>query len=122
MDIRQPASPASKVYRALLAQTGAGAPTATVLENSLGGTVVWTRISAGNYEATLALAFTSNKTLIFMGSSFLEGNGTVTSIKTLWGSVNVVNLYTSSLDVVGASVALADDLLSGTEIQILVYP
>ena len=32
-----------KVYRALLSQTGTAAPTATVLENTLGGTVVWTR-------------------------------------------------------------------------------
>ena len=51
------------VYRALLTQTGTDAPVATVLENSLGGTVVWTRDDAGVYDATLASAFTTNKTV-----------------------------------------------------------
>lgn len=51
-----------KVYTALLSQSGTNAPVATVLENTLGGTVVWTRNSLGNYSATLTNAFTSLKT------------------------------------------------------------
>lgn len=46
-----------KVYRAVLTQSGTDAPTATVLENTLGGTVVWTRDNPGRYVATLVGAF-----------------------------------------------------------------
>jgi hypothetical protein len=51
-------------YKALLAQSGTDAPVATVLENSLGGTVVWTRTDAGDYLATLSGAFPETKTFI----------------------------------------------------------
>jgi len=53
-----------KVYRAILTQAGTAAPTATVLENSLGGTVVWTRLGVGSYQGALTGAFTANKTFI----------------------------------------------------------
>lgn len=36
-----------KVYGALLTQTGTDAPAATVLENTLGGAVVWTHVADG---------------------------------------------------------------------------
>ena len=52
---------AYKVYTALLTQTGTDAPVATVLENTLGGTVVWTYSNVGEYTATLSSAFTTNK-------------------------------------------------------------
>ena len=42
-----------KVYTALLTQSGTDAPVATVLENTLGGTVVWIRSEAGAYTATI---------------------------------------------------------------------
>ena len=38
------------VYTALISQSGTDAPTATVLENTLGGTVVWTYNDVGNYS------------------------------------------------------------------------
>lgn len=50
-------------YVALLTQSGTDAPVATVLENTLGGTVVWTRNSLGQYFGTLSGAFTENKTI-----------------------------------------------------------
>ncbi len=50
-----------KVYRALLTQSGGHAPTATVLENTLGGTVVWTYSNEGIYVGTLAGAFPEGK-------------------------------------------------------------
>ena len=45
--------------------SGTDAPVATVLENTLGGTLVWTRTGVGVYEATLAGAFVENKTIGF---------------------------------------------------------
>jgi hypothetical protein len=55
-----------KVYTALLTQTSTNAPVATILENTLGGTPVWTRGSTGTYSITLAGAFTVDKTVLFM--------------------------------------------------------
>lgn len=56
------------VYTALLSQSGTSAPVATVLENTLGGAVVWTRDSDGTYLATLSSAFPSTKTFLSCGS------------------------------------------------------
>lgn len=52
----------SKVYKALLTQTGTSAPVATVLVNTLSGTPVWSRDSDGSYKLTLASEFTIGKT------------------------------------------------------------
>jgi len=51
-----------KVYTALLTQTGTDTPVATVLENTLGGTVVWIRDGVGSYSCVLSGAFLANKT------------------------------------------------------------
>ena len=67
------AHPLYKVYTALLTQSGTSAPTATVLENTLGGTVVWTRDLAGQYTATLSGAFTSGKTFFTTVPQSIEG-------------------------------------------------
>lgn len=67
-----PAGVSYKVYSALLAQDGTSAPVATVLENTLGGTVVWTRTGEGVYVATLAGAFVTDKTTII--SPFVSVN------------------------------------------------
>jgi len=56
------ATPTYKVYTATITQTGTSAPVATVLENTLGGTVVWSRVGSNNYVATLSGAFTTGKT------------------------------------------------------------
>ena len=54
------------VYTALLNQTGAAAPVATILQNTTSGTLTWTRQSAGNYTVTASTAlFTVNKTIVF---------------------------------------------------------
>lgn len=64
-----------KRYVALLIQSGTTDPIATVLENSLGGTPVWTRTSDGAYRCTLNGAFTSDKTIcqiqLGTGSNYL---------------------------------------------------
>jgi len=51
-----------KVYTALLSQEGTDPPVATVLENTLSGTVTWSYSAANTYDATLTGAFTANKT------------------------------------------------------------
>jgi len=61
-------------YVALLSQDGTSAPTATVLENTLGGTVVWSYSDVGVYIATLANTFTDGKTVCFFGNNVSSFN------------------------------------------------
>ena len=106
---------AVKTYRALVTQSSTSAPTATVLENSLGGTVVWARGSTGTYTATLAAAFTADKTFVMSSGS----TGAITAVKdvvTARTSADVITVNT------GAAGTAADGILSAYAIEILVYP
>lgn len=102
-----------KVYTALLTQSGTDAPVATVLENTLGGTVVWTRDGVGQYVGTLSGAFTSGKTWLSpsLGSIILitTGNGIFSFVRV---DANTVQIYCP---------AEADDPLTDTPIEIRVY-
>lgn len=69
------AHPKYEVYSALLTQSGTSAPTATVLENTLGGTVVWSYVTTGTYDATLSGAFTADKTALFTSPIVNADNG-----------------------------------------------
>lgn len=53
-----------KKYVAILSQTETSAPIASILENSLGGTPVWTRESLGVYKATLTNKFPVGYTIV----------------------------------------------------------
>jgi len=53
-----------KVYSALISQSSTSAPTAVVLENTLGGTVTFARDLAGQYRAILVGAFPVDKTFL----------------------------------------------------------
>jgi len=62
-------------YTALLTQTGTNAPVATVLNNTTGGTITWTRTGSGAYTATIADAvFTENKTVVFANPGIMVSN------------------------------------------------
>jgi len=103
-----------KVYRALLTQSGTNAPVATVLENTLGGTLVWSYIVTGRYEATLAGAFPSSKVF-----------PTITNINN--SRANGMAVRRDSDDVLTVETGIIgdaneDDTLSSTPIEILVYP
>ena len=55
-----------KVYTVNMNQTTTSAPTiVTTYENTLGGSIVWTRIGVGDYRGTLTGAFTSLKIVAF---------------------------------------------------------
>jgi hypothetical protein len=106
-----------KVYVALLTQAGTDAPVATVLENTLGGTVVWTRSDAGVYIGTLASAFTENKTFVTPPYFYSPAN---------WRDINVI-FYRNDINSVkiesglSASTTPCDDVLSVFPIEIRVY-
>ena len=108
------ASPA-KVYRALVSQSGANDPSAIVLENSLGGDVVWTRTQAGFYLGTLAGAFPAvNKLFTRPDNNYGYFYGP--------DGPNI-QLTRMSIDAVGITIGSSEDgYLSKTPIEILVYP
>jgi hypothetical protein len=107
-----------KVYTALLTQTSTNAPTATVLENTLGGTVVWARSIAGTYTATLAGAFPAAKTVVTVNCLLDLNLGTggtyVTATRT---SDDVLTVYSASED------SIVDGAMgTSTSIIVMVYP
>jgi hypothetical protein len=106
-----------KVYTALLNQTGTDAPVATVLENTLGGTVVWGYTVTGEYTATLSGAFTLNKTFIFMGNTFDSVNSTLMLTGILALNADGFQLNTARID----DGLLVDNQLLNTAIEIRVY-
>jgi hypothetical protein len=110
-----------KIYTALLTQTGTSAPTAVVLENTLGAAVVWARSSAGTYTGTLASAFTVNKTSVDPQSVVAGVSGLYGLVKAVRTSANVVTVTTSDVDLVGDTAAATDAMLSSTMIEIRVY-
>ena len=101
-----------KKYTALISQTGTSAPTATVLENTLGGTVVWTRTGAGAYVATLSNAFTINKTFLLLAPS-ASGGQTNTLISNSSSTVE--------LGVFSNAGNFSDGFLTNRSIEIRVY-
>lgn len=79
-----------KVYTALLSQSGTDAPTAVILENTIGN-IVWTYIGTGSYEATSVGLFTLNKTVFnieprttytfWQGTSVINKDFTINNIR-----------------------------------------
>ncbi len=105
---------AIKVYRALVTQAGTAAPTATVLENTLGGTPVWTRSSAGTYLCTLAGIFLQLKTHLLIQSN----NQNLDCITFISRSDNNA-FYVNTRTLANAG---TDDILQETSVQVLIYP
>jgi len=85
-----------KVYTALLTQVGTNAPTAIVLENTIGA-IVWSRTTIGGYFATLSGAFTTDKTSVLItngsaNSTYIHGAQVSTS------NVNVITVADGQID------------------------
>lgn len=108
------------VYTALLTQTGTDAPIVvsngsganTPLQNTLGGTPVWTYVSTGRYRITLASAFAANKTVVIIGPILAVNVEYTFEIE----STSAIRINTSNSSV------LANALLDATLIEIRVYP
>jgi|TARA_B110000967_G_C18588913_1_gene413435 hypothetical protein len=98
-----------KVYTALLTQAGVvNPPVATIMQNTTGGTIAWTRTGAGAYTATIADSFfTLNKTMVF-----INGGSATATANIEWASptTTTVTIDTSF-----------DSLLTGASIEIRVY-
>lgn len=109
-------APLYKTYVALISQTGTNAPTAIVLENTFGGTVVWSRVGNGVYSATLTGVFTDSKTAVFCTKDITSPTGTGgVMIRGGWGSTSTVNVT------VVTSNGGADGQIANSAIEIRVY-
>jgi len=95
----------TKIYRAVLTQSGSAAPTVHVLENNVGN-IVWTRGGSGLYSGTLASTFTINKTFLLVG---LQNVSVPTSF------------YRTSSDVITLSTSSSDGVLNETAVEIRIY-
>ncbi len=110
-----------KVWRGTLSQGSAAAPTATIFENTLGGTVVWTRTSAGVYVGTLSSAFTSAKTFALIGPVAKLGSDIASAI-IVRTSADVVTITTKAGLLELQTNVVSDGVLSATPVEIVVYP
>lgn len=71
-------TPAYKVYTATISQTGTTPPTVDyLLENTLSGSPTWGYNNVGMYTITLSLAWTNNKTIVFVNPGYLPQGFTV---------------------------------------------
>ena len=84
-----------KVYTALLTQSGTAAPVATVLENTLGGAVVWSRINTGAYYFQLPQFFNRDKTVLeVQPTRLISANQSIaTNIYEFQDDINNLGLY-----------------------------
>ena len=101
-----------KVYTALLTQSGTDAPVATVLENTLGGEVVWSRNVVGDYTLSLTGAFVDGKTYAPNITDISKDFYAYFNI-----NLNYINLLTYNFTTNTAD----DDILINTPIEIRVY-
>lgn len=110
-----------KRYIAILNQAGQSAPVATILENSLGGTVLWTRGSKGEYIGTLAGAFPPAKTTVICGHGQGGEAGTLTNIELAANSPDYFAVTTRAISSETFEPKLEDNLLVRTTVSICVY-
>lgn len=101
-----------KVYTALLTQTGTDAPTAVVLENTLGGAVTFQYVGYGRFYIRKNYAFSQYKVMVLVNSIDKNNNKITTDVDL---GTNVIEVQTSSNDV------LTNDILNSTSIEIRVY-
>lgn len=113
------------VYTAFLAQSGTDAPTATVKQNTLGGTVVWTRAGVGRYVGTLAGAFPVGSICNSIGSS-ANNNSVVMPVTDFSGIVGYIE-YSPSGDTLNVNtynesfvLTEMNTVIGGTAAQIVV--
>lgn len=109
----------TKRYLALVTQTGSASPVATVVQNTLGGNLVWDRSSAGQFTGTLNGAFPSNKVFVVSGElNFVNFDATTPTnsdwYRTFRASANVISIENRINN------TLADEF--GAWIDIIVLP
>lgn len=102
------------VYTALITQAGTAAPVATVLQNTTGGAIAWTRNSTGRYVATISGAnFTANKTAVIVTS----GGNSDMILRPVVSSTTTVDWY----NIDSSDNAVSDVISATTTVEIRIY-
>ncbi len=106
-----------KVYTAILNQTGTAAPVATVLTNTTGATLTWTRVGAGQYVLTASTAvFTAAKTTLNQNLNFTTGFTIGSGFVGNHESTTVCNFLSNN------ATMSVDDILQDAFLEIKIYP
>lgn len=102
------------VYTAIVSQSGTGAPSAVVLQNTLGGIVTFLYDDVGRYAIALNGAFTANKTW---------ASGLTTNVSDSASSVSIGRVDNDSCAFrVWDAFGDGTNTWSGVSIEIRVYP
>jgi hypothetical protein len=109
-----------KVYSALITQIATDAPTATVLQNTMGVTMTWSRIGTGSYKVTAGSGiFLSAKTWTIINNINISGQ----IYYDINRSSNTEVIVASSIYDAGTPPYVpADDVISALSLEIRVYP
>jgi len=109
-----------KVYSALITQNGTDAPVATVLQNTLGVTMTWSRVSEGLYRVTAGSGiFTTAKTWTIINNANLS-NAALYDINR--ASTTFIEVGSVVLDAGSPPYVRADDVIDAISLEIRVYP
>lgn len=108
-----------KVYVAKLAQSGTDAPTAIVLENTLGGEVVWSYSSEGVYVGTLVGAFPNTEDKFY--TTYITALSATTEMQVAYLDTDSFEVDTVTYGGFGGPATVTDGLLYNTPIEIRVY-
>jgi len=73
-----------KIYVANITQSGTSAPSATILENTLGVTPTWARAGIGQYTLTATGAWVTNKTALPDSRVFIGGEDSDEVSASIW--------------------------------------
>lgn len=114
--------PTYKVYKAFLTQTGTNAPVATVVENTLGGTPVWSYFGVGTYELTLAGAFTLNKCDVRLKCNDYAYNLFNPPVNVYFDNGASINKIGFIIETVDGTHTQVNDALINDFLEITVYP
>lgn len=107
--------PKYKVYTALLTQSGTDAPTAIILDNTIGD-IIWSRISEGSYLGTLLGAFPETKYFALCPSNMIGFDAEVNN----GGGGNTYNYVRVDDNTIALTIG-TDEGLINTPIEIKVY-
>lgn len=82
-----------KVYSAYITQTATNAPVATVLENTTGETITWSRTGVGTYEATAPTIFGNRYKIVLPQFPMFQYEGEANS------KIDVIQVFAKVADI-----------------------
>jgi hypothetical protein len=109
------------VYTSQLHQSGLDAPTETILENTFGITLSWSRFSIGTYIATISPAVDWEKTSFYVGNQMVSSGGVSGSPSKL---INTIETSSTEIEIETMELLTSsqfDDMLQNTLLELKYY-